>query len=191
MNARPFFLSIIFATLCVSAIGQTTIPTGCPAPTILNNTLRDIGSRSWSEISKADIQSLWPAEMGALDCNDKMCQTLQQEGKVVNGECECCELFNFDTDNADERVSRKEHLYSVVIYYSTSDRRKTVEAAKSFARAFGAEESETSTIGRKSLQHLYWNVAHGQTKEVTLMDVHMTHRGEVWRVYIHFSRHAA
>jgi hypothetical protein len=67
-----------------------------------------------------------------------------------------------------------------VIYYSATDKSKTVEAAR------GA--SDASTIGHKPQQELYWNVDRENRKEVALMGVRVTNRQQKWTVYIHFSR---
>jgi len=191
MKTRALLVSIALTTLCVPAIRAATTPVGCPDLEILSNTLKVIGSRNWNEVSEAALRSAWPDELGTLDCNDKECRTLWQNGGVLDDDCECCGLFSFDTDRDDQGVEIKERLYSIVIYYSNPDRQRTLEAARDFARDMGAPDSTVSKISQKPQQQMYWIITRGRTEEVTLMEVHVKHRQRVWRVYTYISRHPA
>ena len=186
-----FLLTFAVTTFYVSPICANVSAVDCLAPEPLVSVLKGLEEREWGAVSKRTLRSMWPPEAGDLDCNDTACQTLSNKGKVTDGECECCVLFNFDIDRDDKGAVINERLYSVVIYYSASDKNKTVEVTRTLAEAFGAPNSVTSTIRGKRQQQLYWNLDRGKNTEVALMELTVTHRRRSWTVYIHFSRHQA
>ena len=191
MNVRALLLILTLTAFYGPSVGADASLVGCHAAGTLTDALRKLNDRDWDELSEADLRSTWPPAMGSLDCDDSACQTLWHKGKVINGECKCCELFNFAIARDGRGAVTNQHLYSIVIYSSASDQNKTVEAARDFARALGAADSEASTISHKSRQRLYWTVGTGKQKKIALMEFQLAHGYEMWTAYIYFSRQPA
>ena len=188
MNVRALFLILTLTAFYRPSVGANASLVGCHAAGTLTDALRKLNDRDWDELSEADLRSTWPPAMGSLDCDDSACQTLWHKGKVINGECKCCELFNFAIARDGRGAVTNQHLYSIVIYSSASDQNKTVEAARDFARALGAADAEASTISHKSRQRLYWTVGTGKQKKIALMELQLAYRYEMWTAYLYFSR---
>jgi hypothetical protein len=90
------------AVLCFVPSGAaTTSSIDCGDSIILGNALKTVGDQDWARLSEADLHSIWPTEVGSLDCKDAACQTRSQKDKVLSDESECCELFNFEMGRDD------------------------------------------------------------------------------------------
>ena len=157
----------------------------------MSKALKGISDSDWNDISETKLPSLWPTEISPIDCNAGACQTLGRQDRVINNECECCELFHLQVDRNDKGGVIKERLHSIVIYYSATGREETILAAKKLARSLGLSDADAATIGREPQQHFYWDVDHGKLKEIALMDVQLTHQESIWKVYFLVSRHIA
>jgi hypothetical protein len=157
----------------------------------MSKALKGISDRDWNSISETNLRSMWPAEVSPIDCNAGSCQTLGRQDRIINNECECCELFLLQVDRNDKGEMTQERLHSIVIYYSAYTKEAALSAARKLTRALGLSEAETATIGREPQQHFYWDVNSGKLKEIALMDVELTHRRSIWRIYVLVSRHIA
>jgi len=187
MNKFLLMLALT-AALALENWGSVTA-VECSDPETLANALKVVSEPNWQGFSRAMLRSLWPSEAGTLSCVDGSCQVLAHKGKVVADECECCEIFTFDL-GSNER-NGIEHLATIVIYHSASDKAKMIQITRTLAEAMGAPRSVVSTIDGKPLQDLYWNLDRGNVKEVALLGVRFAHHRRTWKLYIHFSRHAA
>lgn len=95
---------------------------GCQDPAVIAKSLREIGTKDWSEISFTVLPKMWPSEIHALDCEDgKYCTSGWSQDRIINGECECCELFFFTEPGKNNET--KQELDNIIIHYSGTEER--------------------------------------------------------------------
>jgi hypothetical protein len=163
-------------------------PTGCAAPDVLASNLKALTGRDWNGIDEKKLQLIWPAEIGGIECNAGACQTTGRRDRVINNECQCCELFGFNIERDDKGEVTAEHLHNVVIYYSTSTRNELLGDAKILARAMGLPDSEAATIGFKQPLDFNWVADKGKPQEITLLNMRLYHQDGLWTAYFLLSR---
>jgi len=176
-------LSMIIA---LSAESSNVRNEGCVNPDALGAAVKNVASSDWANISETRLQSIWPTELSYQDCAEGSCETLYREDRVINGVCQCCELFHFDVSREKDTVTEK--LHTVVIYYSTDEKNDTLRAAKTIAEALGMAESDAMTIGHKRVQNFQWWVDGSEHHRVALAEVRIMPRQGVWTVFFHVSR---
>jgi hypothetical protein len=149
---------VLLFGLAGDMIGQTAEPRleGCPAPAAIAAGLRALRDMDWRDVSVARVQKMWPTPIRALECEDaKACSSMIHEGRIINNEIECAEVFNFDiTRNEDGTAD--EHLRGITIHYTTATRTVSVAVAREFSTAIGLSASDTSTVGRENNQWFRW-----------------------------------
>jgi hypothetical protein len=191
MNRRLLLVIVVTIMLSGPARGATTRLLGCADPDVMAKALKSISESDWEDISESRLQSVWPMEVRGSDCDTGTCQTLLREDLKINGECECCELFHFTVDRDGKGKAINGHLRSIVIHYSASSRNEALDTGKMLARAMGLAASDAATVGRKSQQKFFWYIGQGKRQDVGMLEVQVTHRRRVWKVYFHVSHQAA
>ena len=191
MNGRLLLISVVTMTLSLPARGKPARPLGCADPDVIGKALMALSNADWNNISETVLPTMWPTEISPIDCSAGACQTLGRQDRVINNECECCELFHLEVDRSDKGGAIKERLRSIVIYYSATNREETLLSARKLARALGLSEADAATIGREPQQHFYWDVDRGNQKEIALMDARLMHQQSTWKIYFLLSRHTA
>ena len=188
MNLRVSLMTIL-AMLAAQTGGSSSRLPNCPQVDVVSTALKNINAGDWAQISPTELLSMWPTELPAIDCDADGCKTLRREDRLINNECQCCEIFHFDVDRDDKGAVAKLRLHSIVLYYSESSRKEALSAAKILAQALGLAGADVGAIGRKPVQSFDWFVDRSRPKEVVLMEVRTVHRQGTWTVFIHVSRH--
>jgi hypothetical protein len=185
-----FLILVVVATLFIDpAWSGPSQRQGCTNPDVLRKALKTISESDWNGISETNLQSMWPMEISPTDCNDGAYQTMSHEGRVINNDCECCELFHFQIDSGSKAGSIKERLHGIVIHYSEADSEEILPVARSLARAVGLSEADTATIKRETRQHFDWDINRGKQKEIATLDLEITHQRQGWNVYLSLVRY--
>jgi hypothetical protein len=188
---RRLILVMVASTTFVRPAGSAPArPLGCVDPVVLSKALKGLNDSDWNDISESTLQSKWPLEITGANCIPGACQTLWREDRVINNECECCELFHFDVGRESPDVVTKERLSSIVIHYSATSSGEILAAARAFARALGFSEADAATIRGDAQQHFDREVTLGKQMEIALMTTQVTHQRSIWKLYLLASRHA-
>ncbi len=183
-------LVVMVTTLFISpARSGPSRPLGCSDPDVMRKALKGISNRDWNDLSETNLPSLWPMEIRPGDCNAGACQMMLHEGRVIDNDCECCELFHFQIDREGKAASIKERLHSIVIHYSVANSDEILTVARSFARAVGLSDADAATIKRETRQSFDWDVDRGKLKEIASLEVEITHQRQMWHVFLSLSRY--
>ena len=184
MIRRLRLIIVIMALFWEPAASRPGHISGCLEPDELAKALKVISDGNWNDISEKDLQAKWPSDLRPVDCNGGSCQSLSNEGTIINNECGCCELFHFAID------SGSKHLSAVVIQYSAPSGDEILKVAKTLARATGLAEADAMTIKRETRRQFDWDVAGtGKQKEVASLDVAITHQRDMWHVWMSLGRY--
>jgi len=181
-------LIIILATLPAQTGGPTSQLPDCPRVGVMSIALKNISESNWAQFSATELRSMWPTELGAIDCDADSCKSQRREGRLVNDECQCCEIFHFDVDRDDKGAATQQRLHSIVLYYSEPRREEALKSAKTLAQALGLAATDLGAIGHKPVQSFNWLVDRGGHEEIALMEVRTTRRQGTWTVFFHLSR---
>lgn len=186
---KPWGALIIFlGTLAAQSGGRPSESADCAQVDITRTALRRINDSDWSQISTAKLRSIWPMRLESADCAAGSCNTLQREDRIIQNECQCCEIFHFDVEHDDKGTATKQRLHTIVLYYSGAGRQEVMSAAKTLAQALGLSGSDLEAIGHKPVQSFNWIVDRNGRKEIALLEMRSVHRQETWTVYFHLSR---
>jgi hypothetical protein len=166
-------------------------PVGCVAPDKLAVSLKAISDRDWGDVDETKLQSIWPAEIGGVECDAGACETMGRRDRVINNECQCCELFRFNIERDDKGAVTSEHLKNVVIYYSSSNRKALWDDARVLASAMGLPDSDTATIRVNGPQNFNWTVSKSKQQMIALLEVRLYYGNGAWTAYLHLSRQSS
>jgi len=182
---------MIASTIFIRPAGSATArPLGCEDPVVLSKALKSLSDSDWNDISESTLQSKWPSEITSANCKPGACEMLLGEDRVINNECECCELFHFDVSRESPDVVTKEQLSSIAIHYSAASSGEILTAARAFARALGISEEDAATIRGGARQQFDREVTFGKQKEVDLITIQVTRQHSLWQLYLFVGRHA-
>jgi hypothetical protein len=186
MKRAPITIALLLTSMlsCLAQKAPVVLP-GCPNPDDMSKALKEIGSRDWNEISETTLSSMWPTEVSPIDCNAGACQTLGRNERIINNECECCELFHFKIERDSDGRLIKEQMKDVIINYAATNKDEILSAAKQFARALGLPDTDAATIGREPRKQFDWKIGSGHN-EIALMTVQVTHQQKMWNLYLFF-----
>jgi len=148
--------------------------------------LEELRGTNWSEITPSRIQEIWPGPVRGLECTDEACSSIVREGRIINGEIECADVFDFNTEPT-HGAAGKEQLRSVTIHYTAKSRREIVSIAKSFAGAVGLPATSVNAIGESSVQPFQWNSEDSKEK-MSVLDLRLTRVGTGWRLFFSYLR---
>jgi hypothetical protein len=170
-------LAVVFA-FAVAANGQTRDGRleGCPNPTTIAAALEKVQHSQWQDLTVKRVQSMWPTALLGASCDTLACSSIESKERIIDGRYECSEAFQFDVNRDGE--SATERLNNIVIHYSASDKKSTVEAIKTMARAVGLSDSDLQQIsGEESQRDFHWDSAKG---ELSTLFVEFSHKGAAW-----------
>jgi hypothetical protein len=72
MNLRMPFLTIL-AALAVQTAAAPPLP-DCPQVGVMSTALKNISDRDWEQVSTTELLTMWPKELGAVDCDADSCK---------------------------------------------------------------------------------------------------------------------
>jgi hypothetical protein len=188
MNLGPRLVAILAAAAALMPSVSNIRPAGCVTPDILAKSLKAVTDRDWNDVDEKKLQSIWPSEIGGIECTAGACQTIGRRDRVINDECQCCELFGLNIERNDKGEVTSERLHSIVFYYSAVTRGELLDDAKILARAMGLPDSDAATLGSKRPQDFNWVADKAKKQEITLLDVRFYHQDGMWTAYFHLSR---
>lgn len=158
---------------------------GCGDVRAITKALAKLEESDFKEMSLDRIQAMWPTKLEASNCTVDACGSLLHQGRIVEGQCLCCEKIDIDrSTNPDGGVDQS---LVVTIYYSAHDEKQVVAASKALAKAAGLTHDEVGTVGRESEQSFQWKGT--REAEMFLMSVRLAHREKLWTAYAHIERH--
>jgi len=172
---------------CVVAQDLTQRLEGCPDPTQIVAALKTLRNSDWKNVSVEDLQKVWPTHLKGLECNEKVCSSVISEGRVINGEFECGEVFDFKVSRSKDGAPR-ERLQSVTIHYTAQTREETVIIAKSFANAIGLSDADAVSVGRENWQQFHWQ-SDAFGKEAHVLGLQWNRLGSKWNLYLSADRY--
>ena len=180
------FVSVV---LPISLDGRSTNQLeGCPDPATLAAGLEKLRASNWSDISVAQLQRVWPTRLRPVQCDDgNNCSAMAHEGRTIDGEFECAEVFDFATGR-NENGTERQRLEGIVIHYTARNREQSISAAKVFSGALGLPAADILTVGRADQQHFQWKdkTLSGQ---LLVLDLRWTRLGPNWNLYLASARY--
>jgi predicted double-glycine peptidase len=127
---------------------------------------------------------MWPTELLGASCDTVACSSIESKGRIIDGRYECSEAFQFNVKRDGEKAT--ERLNNIVIHYSASDRKSTVEAIKTMAKAIGLSDPDLQQISaEKSQRDFHWDSGHG---EISALFVEFSNKGTAWTGTLRLSR---
>jgi hypothetical protein len=169
----------------LSVQGADKRPSGCLDPDAMAKALMAIQQRDWQELSYAQVQRLWPSHLFGIDCDSEACATVSDQGRIINGDCQCCALFVFD--QIPIKGENSGPLHSIIIHYSAKTRKEVLTAMKTLALAFGMPKHHIASLGKESDQSFQWETDQSR-KEFSVVDSSLSNRESLWRLYFYYSR---
>ena len=190
MRKRLLLVMIATTLFPLPAGSMPARPLGCEDPVVLSKALKGLREIDWNGISDVTLQSKWPLEISTANCKPGACQMVWHEARVINNQCECCELFIFEMSPENNDVVTKGRLSSIVIHYSATSSTEIHAVAREFARALGFSEADAASIRGGVQQQFDREVIIGNQKQVALLTIQVTRQDSVWKLYLFSSRHA-
>jgi len=158
---------------------------GCGNAAAITKAVAKLEESDFKEISLDRIQVMWPTKLEASNCTAEACRSVLHQGRVVDGQCQCCEKI--DIDRSTNSAGGVDESLVTTIYYSAYDEKEIVVMAKALAKAAGLADKEVATVGRESEQSFQWKGT--RQAEMFLMSVKLAHREKLWTAYVHIERH--
>jgi len=159
-------------------------PAGCTDPRVIVASLEKLRSIDWSEVTPTRVQEIWTPPIRGLECTEQACSSMVREGRIINGEIECADVFAFDTESPHDGPVRQ-YLHSVTIHYTAARRPEIVSIAKSFAAAVGLPAAQTKDIGASDVQPFQWKRA-GPAEGTSVLDLRLTRIGAGWSLFFDY-----
>jgi hypothetical protein len=190
MRIRSGFASLI-AVAISSFVGGNTAMEGCSSMETASGLLTKLQER-WHEWTLEKVLNEWPHPLTPVGwtLENGVATDYIYRGRVIDDECECCELFSFDGTSDGERLS------GFRIYYSLSSRDDALDAARTlfstlnFPNESQALEEEFWRTGNGILRWRWSGADKEQQEEAWLAEVSLLPRrgGAAWTVTLYFSR---
>ena len=170
-----------------TAAGASQQLEGCSDPEAAAAALKALRDSDWKEISVAQLQTVWPTNLKPMDCDGRVCSSVVSEGRIINGEFECGEVFDFKILRQ-ENGTLREQLQSIIIHYTARTREETVSAAKTLSAALGLRDVDRAKVGRDRWQQFQWETSvFGQ--EASVLGLQWNQLGSNWNLYLSFDRY--
>jgi hypothetical protein len=178
--------------LLVTAVGSRGAEgrlEGCPDPSDVASALTRLREMNWRDVDFALVDKIWPRELFDLGCQDvARCLIVGSKGRIIKGQCECCESFEFDVSQQDDG-SRHEQLSGIIIFYSSHRRSDVVAAARTLAKSLGLDVAQLSAVGRKPIQRFQWDGVGNAEGTIEVLDISTTRYNAKWVMHLAFGRH--
>lgn len=161
---------------------------GCSGPDTMTPALAALARARWQELSSRELAEIWPLPLAQSDCqSENGCLMVSTQGRVIEGECECCATFDFHIQRRPDG-SAQERLQGVVILHSARRYEDMLAAGRKLARALGVAEPDIETIGNDSRDSFTWQDSANQVLHVA--EVEIWRRDRNWTFYLAYGRHS-
>lgn len=187
MRLGTAFLVCFGLAICLAEPGMGQRLEGCSEPGTLATALRTLRNSDWKDMSVARLQKLWPTRLRPLECDERSCSSIVDEGRIISGEFECGEVFDFKVTQKDDGTTG-ERLQSIVIHYTARTREESVSAAKTLAKAIGLNDPAAATVGRDKWQQFQWE-SNMFGRESSVLELQWARVGANWNLYFSFDRY--
>ena len=180
-------IAVLLALSC-SAAGQETESRlqGCTDPAAMASALSKLRIDDWRDVSVAQLQETWPTALRGLECDQRTCTSMVHEGRIIDGEAECVEVFEFRIAGG-QGVTPREQLYGITIHYTARTGEETVTAAKTLSSAIGLADQDVATIGADSYQRFQWENK-ALRKESAVLELKWSRLGSNWNLFFSTGR---
>ena len=159
--------------------------TGCPDPEAIAGALAKLDAIDWHKLSSTQVRSIWPTNLNSISCErDTGCRMFGSKGRIIEGDCECCEMFDFDLK---PNPADGDELRNIIIHYSSRDREETISVAKRLAKATGLPDAKLATVGQDSIQRFQWIDGQRRVGQPSDLELQFTHHGTAWQLYFVFA----
>jgi hypothetical protein len=160
---------------------------GCLDPDAITAALKELGRAKPQSVNPDYIQKMWPAPIRPLECEDATtCKLWVREGRIINGELECVDVFEFDS--IPEHSPHQQELTSVTIHYIADSRSDIIALAKSLATSIDVPQKELNSIGDRDVESLKWKDADRHPGMDTVgLNINLTPAGSRWRLFFAYS----
>jgi hypothetical protein len=154
MSIRILMVAVL--TVGSSSTQQTTLE-GCSDLSKLTTATAQLVN-SWWEVTSDSLSDRWPDEIRALETAGSGGSGLfGTRSRVIKSECQCCEVFHFQSMKLKRRGTAV-RLASMSVAYSTRSRTDTLDAGRELLSAFlyGASNprllSDVGDIGNRRVE---------------------------------------
>ena len=177
-------LLVLFFVLISSIAGQTPLVPlkGCPDPQILAGALQALQNTDWSKLSIEDAKNIWPTGLKTSETTP-IYVSLLHLGRVVKGEIDCSEIFNFQGSQR-EKQARMLPLESITIKYATHTRNEIVAVQRSLISGFDLRQASEEIFG--DMKDISWNTKVVQNQSCELQ-IRQNLVGTTWRLWFRLS----
>lgn len=180
---NSFTIAILFAVATSLASIQTPARLiGCPDSASIAAGLAKVRDAGWGTVNRKQLETIWPTKLDALDCDSEACTSVWSMGRIIRGDCECCEIFVFDVKH-EGNFKHEGSLSSFVIHYTVREGQDAVSIARGFAVAAGLPAAESGSIGLKEPQHLQWDHNAGTMKQSFGAELSVVPKGRLTKIY--------
>ena len=159
---------------------------GCPNITSVAAALSKLEKSDQRDISLSKVDALWPYKLDALDCEPTACNSVWHQGRIINGDCECCATFYFDKNLIKDEGSGS--LFALIINYSSRKQAGVVEAAKLLCAVFGVSKQDIKVIGNVSRQFFSTETTRKQQRVGTGIHLTIVQRKRLWEMNLYVGR---
>ncbi|MGA8221913.1 MAG: hypothetical protein WB780_09700 [Candidatus Acidiferrales bacterium] len=187
MKQRVAILTVLILAVSLHGESKGGRLRGCLGAERIAEGVAKLRGEGWQNLTVARLRSIWPVGLDPLDCGASDCRSVVRQGRVIDGHCECCEVFEFMLLPGEDKT-RVEQLHNVIIHYTAGQQKEAVEVAKQFAKAAGLSDTELAAVGGDTVQKFgWWNPAQNQQEHFGI-EIHFTRRGHLWEVYFAVGR---
>lgn len=186
MRLTPILTAVLVLSAFQSGAFSRTRLEGCPDPAVITNGFAKLSRMDWSDLTIARVREIWPVRLETLECEGEKVSVIGSKGRVIDGECECCQAFDFDVKQ-DLKGPSAERLANIIIKYSALRREDVVDVGKALARSAGLKKADVDSIGRESMHNFSWQDP--SKKELMALDVQFIQRKRMWTVHVAFARY--
>jgi len=175
-----FPVSLLVLILSTNS-GAQQLLSGCSDPRLLASHVRKLQATRWSEISSDKLLRLWPTNLEPVCVDEKSSRTVVSRRRVIDGELQCGEAFNFDVTN-DSGGHEREQLHSISFHYTAATRKQVVSMSRALLESFGLPAVDLERAGEKDQQQ--FQRMDRATDLSTVIDLRFQHRGKMWSLFL-------
>jgi len=168
-------------------------PMGCLPGGALAEAVRRVAAQDWSKVSRTSLRQLWPTQLvdwGSCQRVTPELLFLRDEGRIVAGNCECCELFEFVPADA---KGESGGLRALIVGRWASNRTQLLRLAEDLSRAVGLarfdwrrEAAQGVTRDQSSPMTFSWRPAEADFLNTLEVEISSVNAG--WSLRIELSR---
>jgi hypothetical protein len=188
MRGAAVIVICFIALTCLTQPAMAQRLEGCSDPRSIATALRKLEKNDWKDMSFARLSKLWPTRLRPLDCDEKKaCSSVVSEGRIISGEIECAEVFDFTITHRDDRAE-EEQLRGITIHYTARTQDELLSATRLFSDAIGLSNGDKATIGKADSQRFEWeDKTFGRQSAV--LELRLVRMGAKWNLFFAFARY--